>query len=124
MSSPKILVVEDEPLIRIGLASLVEEAGFVALEAGNADEAIAIIERDGNVALVITDVDMPGTMDGIRLAHFVRNRWPPIQLIVISGKIGVASDELPAGVRFFGKPYREDALLRTVEEMSGPGRSS
>ena len=73
----KILVVDDEPLIRLGLVSMVEEAGFAVLEAANADEAIRVIERTSDVALVITDVDMPGSMDGVRLAHFVRERWPP-----------------------------------------------
>jgi CheY-like chemotaxis protein len=115
----KVLVVEDEPLIRMGLASLVEESGYVALEAGNADEAIALMERDPDVAVIITDVDMPGSMDGVRLAHFVRGRWPPIQLVVISGKVGVGSSELPAGARFFSKPCRDDQLLAAVRELSG-----
>ena len=116
--SMKILVVEDEPLIRIGLASLVEEAGYEALEAGGADEAIRIIERHPEVRIIITDVDMPGGMDGIRLAHFVRGRWPPIQLIVISGKVDIGTSLLPEGARFFAKPCPETALLAAVRELS------
>ncbi len=118
----KILVVEDEPLIRIGMASLVGECGYVALEAANADHAIRLIEKDPDVAVMITDVDMPGSMDGVRLAHFVRDRWPPIQLIVISGKVGVGASELPMGARFFAKPCRDDLLLAAVRELSGHHR--
>ncbi len=117
----KVLVVEDEPLIRLGLASLMEEAGFDALEASSADEAIRIIERDPSLSVIITDVDMPGSMDGIRLAHFVRNRWPPIQFVVISGKVDVVPGELPAGARFFTKPAQENALIAAVRELGGEG---
>ena len=115
----KILVVEDEPLIRLGLASLVEEAGYDVIEAANADEAIAKLERDPGVRLVLTDVDMPGVMDGVRLAHYVHNRWPPIRLIVISGKVGVTRAELPPGSRFFTKPASDTVLLNAVRELSG-----
>jgi CheY-like chemotaxis protein len=118
----KILVVEDEPLIRIGMASLIEESGYTALEAASADHAIRLIDKDPNVAVMITDVDMPGSMDGVRLAHFVRDRWPPIQLIVISGKVGVGSSELPSGARFLTKPCRDELLLAAVRELSGSGR--
>jgi CheY-like chemotaxis protein len=120
----KILVVEDEPLIRLGIASLVEEAGYEVIEAANAGEAIAKLERDANVRLVLTDVDMPGGMDGIRLAHYVRDRWPPIKLIVISGKVGVRLSELPEGSRFFTKPAPESMLLSAVRELGGaPGET-
>ena len=117
----KILVVEDEPLIRLGVASLIEEAGFEVLEAGSADEAIRVIERVRDVSVVITDVDMPGSMDGIKLAHFVRDRWPPIRLIVISGQAGVKLSELPSGARFFAKPCQEAPLVNAVRELSGMG---
>jgi CheY-like chemotaxis protein len=117
----KILVVEDEPLIRLGLVSLVEEAGFAVAEAANADQAIRAIEANPDVRVVITDVDMPGGMDGVRLANFIRNRWPPIQLIVISGKVGVKLSELPQGARFFTKPAQEVPLLNAVRELSGVG---
>jgi CheY-like chemotaxis protein len=113
----KILVVEDEPLIRLGLASLMEEAGYDVVEATGADGAIRMLERDREIALVVTDVDMPGSMDGIRLAHYVRGHWPPIQLIVISGKVGVAPGQLPDGARFISKPYREPMLLGLVRAM-------
>lgn len=118
----KILVVEDEPLIRLGLASVIEEAGYEVAEAFNADEAIRRLEGDREIGLVLTDVDMPGGMDGIRLAHYVRDRWPPIRLIVISGKVGVRNDQLPAGARFISKPYPELQLIALIGSLlrSGP----
>lgn len=114
----KVLVVEDEPLIRLGLASVIEDAGYEVAEAANASEAIRVLERD-RVELVLTDVDMPGGMDGIRLAHYVRDHWPPVQLIVISGKVGVRPGELPPGARFVSKPYQEPQLLGLVQAMIG-----
>lgn len=119
----KIMVVEDEPLIRLGLATTIEDAGYEVLEAASADEAIRKLEQTEGVRLVLTDVDMPGSMDGIRLAHYVNSRWPPVRLVVISGKIGVTAGQLPAGARFMTKPYQEPALINMVETMTsgGPG---
>ena len=120
----KILVVEDEPLIRLGMVSLVEELGHPVLDVADADAAIRLIETDPEVRVIITDVDMPGSMDGVRLAHFVRRRWPPIRLIVISGQIGVSAAQLPAEALFFAKPYRDDALLAAVRGMAGGERGT
>lgn len=117
----KVLVVEDEPLIRLGLASLIEDWGYAVVEAANADGAIRLLESDPQIRLVVTDVDMPGSMDGIKLAHHIRRHWPPIQLIVISGKVGVAPGQLPDGARFLAKPYREQVLMGLVHSMAGAG---
>ena len=88
MPSPcVVLVVEDEALLRLNAVDIVEELGCVALEASNADEAIEILKKRSDVQIVFTDVDMPGTMDGLKLAAFVRDRWPPIKLILTSGRI-------------------------------------
>lgn len=120
---PVILVVEDEVLIRMGAVDIVEHAGFEAIEAANADSAIEILERRPDIRLVFTDVDMPGTMDGVKLAHYIRNRWPPILLIVTSGKGAVEEKALPAGARFFGKPYSEHGITNAMRHMLevGPG---
>lgn len=117
-----VLVVEDEPMIRLGLASLMEQAGHVAFEAPDADAAIALMTRRRDVDLVITDVDMPGSMDGIGLAHYVRRQWPLIHLIVISGKVGVSPGDLPLGARFISKPYQEAALVGLIEGLLAGGR--
>jgi two-component system, response regulator PdtaR len=117
-----ILVVEDSPIIRMGAVDLVLSAGFEALEAGSADEAIEILERRPDIHLVFTDVEMPGTMDGVKLTHYIRDRWPPIKLIVASGKTIVDESHLPMGARFFPKPYHEhtivDAMIALLSEAT------
>jgi CheY-like chemotaxis protein len=120
----KVLVVEDEPIIRLGMVSSIEDAGYTVIEAANADEAIVRLSEDAEVRVVVTDVDMPGSMDGIRLAHYVRRRWPPIHLLVISGKVGVRPGELPDGARFMSKPYQEPQLIQTIGSLAGTGGAS
>ena len=88
------------------------------VEAGNADEAIGFLEGRHDIRLVFTDVNMPGSMDGLRLAEFIRDRWPPIKLIVISGQVAVKQTELPAGARFFSKPYNIPEVMKTMNEMT------
>lgn len=112
-----VLVVEDEALIRLAALDLVESAGYEALEATNADEAIRILEARADIRVVFTDVDMPGTMDGVKLAHFVRDRWPPIRILVASGMKIVAESQLPTGSRFFSKPYENDSILSALAEL-------
>lgn len=103
--APAVLIVEDESLIRLCAVEAVEDAGFEVIEAANADEAIRILESRSDVRVVFTDLHMPGSMDGLKLAHAVRSRWPPIKIIVTSGRETVAEQDLPAGGRFFAKPY-------------------
>lgn len=112
-----MLVAEDEPLIRLGIVVLLEQAGLMVVEAANANEAIRLLERDPEIRVVVTDVDMPGSMDGVKLSHAIRKRWPPVQLIVISGKAGVSENDLPPGAMFFSKPFPEAVLVRTVSAM-------
>jgi CheY-like chemotaxis protein len=102
---PVVLIVEDEPLIRIGAVKFTEDAGFEVIEAASADEAIRILECRGDIRVVFTDIHMPGSMDGLKLAHAVRNRWPPIKIIVTSGRDMITEHDLPEGGRFFAKPY-------------------
>jgi len=102
---PVVLVVEDEHLICTSAMEMVERAGFEAIGASDADEAIRILESRNDIRAVFTDVQMPGTMDGLRLAQVVRNRWPPVALLVTSGHTNVAESELPSGGRFLRKPY-------------------
>ena len=111
-----VLVVEDEALIRLRSAVAFETLGYKVFEAPHADAAISILEAHEEILMVVTDVHMPGTMDGIKLAHYVRNRWPPIHLIVVSGVPG-GHTELPPGAIFLNKPYDEDRLLSTAEAL-------
>jgi CheY-like chemotaxis protein len=100
-ATPAILVVEDEPLLRLMAVDIVEDAGFEALSAATADEALAILETRADVRLVFTDVQMPGSMDGLRLAHAVRDRWPPVELIVTSGRGHIPANDLPESRALF-----------------------
>jgi two-component system, response regulator PdtaR len=111
-----ILVVEDHPLVRMAVREVMTEAGFEALDASSASGAIRTLEARPDIRLVFTDAEMPGTLNGIGLAHYIRKRWPPVKLIIVSGKREIASEELPAGARFFHKPYRETSI---VEAMIG-----
>ena len=114
-SAPVILIVEDDQLQRLLTADILEEAGFVTVDACDADEAVAILESRSDIVLVLTDINMPGSMDGLKLAHAVRRRWPPIRIIVVSGR-GLES-ELPTDIRFFAKPYRTDAMISEIRAL-------
>lgn len=115
-----VLVVEDEVLIRMGAVDLVESAGFEAVEARDADEAIQILEARSDIGLVFTDVDMPGTMDGLKLCRYIRERWPPVRLIVASGMAILDQSQLPEGARFFPKPYVEQSIVEAIRGMFTP----
>jgi DNA-binding NtrC family response regulator len=114
---PAVLIVEDEPLLRIHAADIVEEAGFIAIEAGNADEAVRILEARDDILLLFTDVQMPGSMDGLKLAHAVRDRWPPIKIVIVSGHLQVAENELPDNSRFFGKPFETGRMIAELRAL-------
>lgn len=114
-SGAVVLVVEDNHLILMSALDLVATAGYEGLAAANADEAIAILEKRSDVKLVFTDIEMPGTIDGVKLAHYIRERWPPIHLIVASGKEIKEESQLPSGSKFFSKPYDNASI---VEEMA------
>ncbi|MBC7476861.1 MAG: response regulator [Pseudorhodobacter sp.] len=112
-----VLVVEDTALIRMGAVDIVEAAGYEALEAGDADEAIRILEARDDIDLVFTDVQMPGTMDGIKLAHYIRDRWPPVRLMVASGLAILTESSLPVGSQFFSKPYADHAITEAMARI-------
>ena len=116
---PVILVVEDEVLIRMVAVSVAEESGFEVLSAATADEAIGILESRSDIRLVFTDVHMPGSMDGLRLAHAVRGRWPPVELLVTSALGNVTAKDLPERGRFLPKPYNAAILSRVLQQMAG-----
>ena len=117
ISKVVVLVVEDQVIIRMGAVDLVHSAGYEAIEASNADEAIAILETRSDIQLVFTDVQMPGSMDGIKLAHHIRNRWPPVRLIVASGKAIMQESSLPEGSRFFAKPYHDGRIVEAIAKL-------
>lgn len=113
-----ILIVEDEPLLRIAACCFVQEAGFEPVEAANADEAIVLLEDRADIGLVFTDIDMPyGSMNGLKLAQAVADRWPPIKIIVVSGHQTPLQGDMPPGSRFFTKPYQEDEMIAAMNEL-------
>jgi CheY-like chemotaxis protein len=114
-----VLIVEDETLIRELVAEELEEAGYAVVVANNADQAIAILEARQNIHLVLTDMDMPGSMDGLKLAAAVRDGWPPVHIIITTGKVRPL--EIPANALFIPKPYvgkNVVAAMRIFENMS------
>jgi CheY-like chemotaxis protein len=112
-----VLVVEDEPLIRMDVVDQLEAEGFEVFEAGNADDAIALLSAHPAIRILFTDIDMPGSMDGLKLAAAVRSRWPPVKIIVTSGHRQVEITDLPDGSVFFSKPYTHLSVLASIHEM-------
>jgi CheY-like chemotaxis protein len=118
---PNVLIVEDEMLLRMRAVDIVEDAGFCPIEAINADEAISILETRSDISLLFTDIQMPGSMDGLKLARVVHERWPAIKIILVSGQVVPSDDEKPLDSRFFGKPL---SMQRMVTEMQSIVSSS
>jgi CheY-like chemotaxis protein len=114
-----VLIVEDEALLRMLAVEVVEDAGFVALEACDADEAVALLESRPDIALLFTDINMPGSMDGLKLAHAVRNRWPPIKILVVSGQVWPQQSDLPSNSCFVSKPYATEAIVAELRSLIG-----
>src|SRR5438477_11149223 len=98
---PIVLIVEDEMLLRMRAVDIVEDAGFTPLEAVNADDAMALLESRSDIELLFTDIQMPGSMNGLKLAHAVHERWPSIKIILVSGQVRPGESERPADSRFF-----------------------
>ena len=118
---PNVLVVEDEMLLRMRAVDIVEDAGFRSVEAVNADEALSILESRSDISLLFTDIQMPGSMDGLKLAHAVHDRWPSIKIILVSGQVKPSDAERPADSRFFGKPLAVEQMIAELQAMVGAG---
>ncbi len=115
MKKPVVLVVENEALIRMNIIDVAEDSGYEVLEAANADEAIQILQSRNDIRVVFTDVGMPGSMDGLRLARFIRDRWPPIQLVVTSGRDVSNFPDFPATGQLIGKPYQNRQVTAALQ---------
>ncbi len=116
---PVVLIVEDEQLLRMDAVEMIRSAGFEVVEAENADDAIEILEVRRDISVVFTDIQMPGSMDGLKLARAVRGRWPPIKIVATSGRVGVSQDDLPEGGRFVPKPYSPNQITGVLRELTG-----
>ncbi len=115
---PVVLIVEDEAMVRLAAVCMFEDAGFRMIEAGNSNEAIELLVADSDVQLLFTDVNMPGTIDGLALARQVHDRWPHIGIMVASAKQAPQPEELPAGSRFEQKPYSPHTVVRHARELT------
>jgi len=109
--------VEDEFFIRMDAIDMVRAAGFDVVDGANADEAIDFLEARTDITIVFTDIQMPGSMDGLRLAAAIRGRWPPIKIIATSGLNKISEDDLPAGSRFLSKPYSAPQIVAALREL-------
>src|SRR5437868_6481172 len=118
---PNVLVVEDEMVLRMRAVDIVEDAGFTAVEAVNADEALSILESRSDISLLFSDIQMPGSMDGLKLAHAVHDRWPSIKIILVSGQTKLADTDRPTNSRFFDKPLEVKQMIAELQDLVGRG---
>ncbi len=121
---PAILVVEDDQLLKMLTVDIVEGAGFIALQADNADQALVILAARPDIAVLLTVVSRPGSMVGLELAHAAHARWPLIKIIVVSASGNLSDSALPGDGRFFRKPYHTDVMISALQSLIGPGNGS
>ena len=120
-----VIVVEDDELLREMAVDHLAGAGFEVLEAGDAHEAIAIMELEASrLHVVFSDVNMPGRIDGVELAHHVRRTWPWIGFLVTSGRAEWEMRKLPQGCRYLAKPYHLEAAARHLRELGSENSGS
>ena len=113
-----VVVVEDEAILRFIVCQALADAGFDVVETEHAAEAVAVLHnRAREIHAIFTDVHMPGTMDGLALAHFSWRNWPWIALLIASGLAHPRPEEMPEGSRFLPKPYHLDHVVRHLREM-------
>lgn len=118
MSRPiHILVVEDEPFILFVMGEHLQDEGFTVSLARNANEALSLLEKNADISLMFTDIDMPGGMNGLALSSMVRDRWPSVKIIITSGQRQVEITEIPDGAMFFSKPYDHEEVVSSMREL-------
>ena len=120
-TKPLVLIVEDEMLLRMRAVDIVESAGFTPIEAVDADDALALLESRADIELLFTDIQMPGSMNGLKLAHAVHARWPSIKIVLVSGQVTPTESEKPTDSRFFGKPLEVQQMIAALQGMIGQG---
>src|SRR3977135_2211313 len=117
----KCVVGGGEMMLGMRAVDIVEDAGFTPIEAVNADVAFAILESRSDIDLLLTDIQMPGTMDGLKLAHAVHARWPSIKIMLVSGQVTPTETEKPVNSRFYRKPLKKKKMIAELQEMLGEG---
>jgi CheY-like chemotaxis protein len=114
LERPVILIAEDEVLVRMLIADVLQDAGYKVIEAANAKEALRVLEARSDIRVVVSDVEMPPGPSGVELAAEIRERWPLVQVLVTSGRVFPA--ELPGGAVFLAKPWTAESLAQCVGE--------
>jgi CheY-like chemotaxis protein len=112
-----VLVVEDDALVRLDLAQTLEAKGYKTVEAASAEEALAVLEENPEVSVVFTDIQMPGSMDGLALSHCIRKRWPPTIIVISSGRCIPSEEEMAEGAQFLPKPYASHVLEKVLGDI-------
>jgi CheY-like chemotaxis protein len=120
LNRPVVLLVEDELLVRLTQVEILRDAEFWVVEAQDADEAFDLLRRRPDINIVLTDVNMPGSIDGFEFARLVRQGWPEVGVVVISGKVAPRPGDLPEGAHFLQKPIRPDALVEALKQAMVP----
>jgi two-component system, response regulator PdtaR len=113
-----ILIVEDDELVRELGVEFLSEAGFEVVEASNGEEALSVLERNPNIKVLFTDINMPGSLDGITLASVAAVEWPHLAIIIGSGNVLPRSDELPRCITFIRKPCDPQSVIRLIHERT------
>ena len=112
-SPPLALIVEDEMILRLNAVEMLEDMGFSVINSETADEALTIMEKQ-RVELLISDIHMPGKLDGLALARLAAERWPDMRTVICSGRVRVVGSELPTNAAFVGKPYTVEDLENAI----------
>jgi CheY-like chemotaxis protein len=114
-----VLVVDDDPFVRMDLSEILRQAGFHVEEAGNSDEALRKLNGGGYpLVALVTDVQMPGTLNGYGLAKRVHDRFPQAVIVVISGAVRPSLGEMPSNATFLGKPVIPEHLVRAIKALA------
>ncbi|MXQ11127.1 response regulator [Microvirga makkahensis] len=120
LNRPVVLLVEDELLVRLTQVEILRDAEFWVVEAQDADEAFDVLKKRADINVVLTDVNMPGSIDGFEFARLVRQGWPDVSVLVISGKVAPRPGDLPEGTHFLQKPIRAEALVTALKQAMIP----
>ena len=112
-----VLIVEDEPLLCLDISDSLSAKRYEVIAVTNADDAIKALEFRNDIHTIFTDINMPGSMDGLKLAAAVRDRWPPVNIIVTTGKSAPHRDEMPENSLFIAKPYRSAEVVEAVRSF-------
>ena len=115
--APTVLLIEDEPLIRMGTSAMLEDGGYKVLEAGDAEEAQALLARHPEISIVVTDVQMPGAMDGLALTSILKRDHSHIRVLITSGRTGLQEAREHGASDYLSKPYTARAIQNALENL-------